>query len=61
MTEKRLYLDEKHNYVPKEDACWLLIRTLDDDGTLLFEEWINAHVSQSILQTIGCHHHQEYE
>lgn len=45
MKEKGIYLDEKHNIVPKEKAKWLVVHTYDDKGKLVEEKWVNLKQS----------------
>jgi len=41
MKEKRLYLDENHNFVKPEDARLLLIHEYDDSGRMIRETWVD--------------------
>lgn len=39
MTDVKKWLNNEHKEVPEEQATILIIRRIDDDGTLLREIW----------------------
>ena len=41
MTEKILFLNDKHNIVPKKDARWKVIHKYDEAGNLIEEIWVD--------------------
>ena len=41
MSEKTVFLDEKHNVVSKDKAKWNVIHKYDDEGELIDEVWVD--------------------
>jgi len=36
-----IFLDENHNFVPKEKALWKVTHEYDEDGKLTKEVWVD--------------------
>ena len=41
MSEKRVYLDDNHNYVSKEVARYCVLHEFDEKGNLKQEVWLD--------------------